>query len=194
MPELTKKKVYLVIGEYWASREPTVIGTLLGSCVGVCLFDPFLRMGGMNHILLPGKADMCVFDDVARYGVNAMELLINRILGLGGARSRLVAKVFGGAQVLPALSRGGMKMGEANVAFVFDFLEKEDIPVINSDVGGRDPRKIYFHTDTNEVFLRKIHSQIHYREEKRRASLLKKTVSEAGEITLFDWPRPGEEN
>ncbi len=187
-----KKSITLYIGEYWASREPTVISTLLGSCVGVCLFDPRSRIGGMNHILLPGEADMGAYDDVARYGVNAMELLINKILNLGGAKRSLVAKVFGGAHVLPALSGRFAKMGEANVAFVFEFLGKEGIPVVNGDVGGREPRKIYFHTDTNDVFLRRVPCRTYPREEDWRIPLVAKEISKAGEITFFDSPEDEE--
>jgi len=188
-----KDCVNLCIGEYWASREPAVISTLLGSCVGVCLFDCRSRIGGMNHILLPGEADMGRFDDVARYGVNAMELLINTILNLGGAKRSLVAKVFGGAHVLPALSGSFAKMGEANVTFAFEFLEKESIPVVNADVGGREPRKIYFHTDTNDVFLRRVPCRVYPREEDWRIPLLERDISKAGEITFFDSSKDDEE-
>ena len=82
-----KKSFSIHIGGFHASRNPAVIETLLGSCVAVCLYDPVARIGGMNHILLPGKADLKHFDNVARYAINAMELLINRVMTLGGKRS-----------------------------------------------------------------------------------------------------------
>ena len=112
-----KKKVSIHIGGFHASTKPTVIDTLLGSCVAVCLYDHVAPVGGMNHILLPGKADLRHFDNVARYAINAMELLINRILNLGGKRQNLTAKVFGGAHVLPTISEEN-GVGAKNSEFV----------------------------------------------------------------------------
>src|SRR5208337_4972741 len=123
-----KRSICIHIGGFHASREPTIIETLLGSCVAACLYDPVARVGGMNHILLPGKADLDHFDNVARYAVNAMELLINRVMNLGGERYRLVAKVFGGALVLPAVSPEN-GVGIRNSEFVREFLKMEAIPV-----------------------------------------------------------------
>ena len=91
-----KRQIHIHIGGYYASKKPAVIHTVLGSCAAVCLFDPMKRIGGMNHIFLPGKADMAHFDDAARYGINAMELLTNKMLNLGADRGKLAAKVFGG--------------------------------------------------------------------------------------------------
>lgn len=150
-----KKKVHIHIGGFHASREPVVVETILGSCVAVCLYDPLERIGGMNHILLPGKADLKHFDSAARYGVNAMELLINAIMALGGSRARLVAKVFGGAHVLPAISMEN-GTGRKNAEFVVEFLQMQSINIISEDVGGHVARKVHFHTDSGDVFLKRI--------------------------------------
>lgn len=76
-------RVSLYIGEVAASREPAVLETLLGSCVAVCLYDPVLRAGGMNHILLP----RCRLGDKnPRCGIHAMELLINELMKIGADR------------------------------------------------------------------------------------------------------------
>jgi len=152
-----KKEVSIHIGEFYSSKRPTVISTLLGSCVAACLFDPVTRVGGMNHILLPGKANMTGFNTSARYGINAMELLINDIMKHGGNRHHLVAKVFGGAHLLSAISiENGV--GRQNVALVEEFLQREGIRIICRNVGGHAGRKIYFHSDTGDVFLKHIQS------------------------------------
>lgn len=153
-----KREVSIHIGEYYASRMPTIIGTLLGSCVAVCLFDPVRQIGGMNHILLPGKADMKCFDAPARYGINAMELLINKIMKLGGNRKLLRAKAFGGAHLLPAISEE-KGVGRKISAFVLEFLRNESIRLVNHDLGGHESRRIYFHTSTGDVFLKRIRSR-----------------------------------
>ena len=120
--------VNINIGDYYASKEPEIIRTVLGSCVAVCLFDPVNQIGGMNHILLPGKPDLKHFDASARYGINAMELLINEILNLGGKKRFLTAKAFGGGHVLPAISREN-GVGERNSKFVAEFLHNEGIKI-----------------------------------------------------------------
>ncbi|MDM8515382.1 chemotaxis protein CheD [Desulfobacterales bacterium HSG16] len=182
-----KKVVRIHIGQYHASRMPVIIYTLLGSCVAVCLYDPVRKIGGMNHIFLPGKANMNRFDAPARYGVNAMELLINRIMNLGGKKKRFVAKVFGGAHLLPSVTiQNGV--GQKIVEFVIEFLKMESIRIVGKDVGGYQGRKIFYHTDTGEVLLKKIKSTNFsniVKEEKQQKSKLKNKFLMSGEIYLF---------
>ena len=85
------RRVSIIQGESHVSGEPdVVISTLLGSCVAVCLQDPVARLGGMNHFLLgePGKDSSIQQRDLQRYGVHAMELLINELMCQGATRSR----------------------------------------------------------------------------------------------------------
>ncbi len=140
-----------------------------------------------NHILLPGKADLLHFDSVARYGVNAMELLINRIMAIGGNRFQLVAKVFGGAHLLPSISiENGV--GKKNAEFVVAFLKMEKIRITGCDVGGYESRKIYFHTDTGDVFLKRISSSFYSKINQREIKMMnkiQKQVQKPTNITLF---------
>ena len=92
------KRITIGIGELFASDQAVVISTVLGSCVSVCLFDPVRKIGGMNHIFLPGNADYREFNASARYGINAMELLINSMLSLSADRRRLLDQVGHGLQ------------------------------------------------------------------------------------------------
>jgi chemotaxis protein CheD len=186
-----RTSVHIHIGGFYASQEPAVIRTLLGSCVSVCLFDPVNRIGGMNHILLPGSADLRHFNEPARYGINAMELLINRIMNLGGDRNRLVAKVFGGSHLFHAISRE-RGTGEKNASFVFAFLKNDGIRILSHDLGGRDARRIYFRTDTGEVFLKRISFVHHVRvaqEEALGFRHVRNAAHKPGEVTLF-YERP----
>ena len=111
----------------------------------------------MNHIFLPDKAskeDPCL---AGRYGPNAMELLIRKIIGLGGHPQHLVAKVFGGASVLPTISEANA-VGRKNIAFIIDFLQQKGIRIVGQDLGGLETRVIHFHADTGEAFLKRLPS------------------------------------
>jgi chemotaxis protein CheD len=131
--------IQITQGELHVTNDPAhVLTTVLGSCVAACIRDPVANVGGMNHFLLP-KAD--VSDRRATdYGVNAMELLINGILKLGGERQRLEAKLFGGANVV-AVSTA---IGWQNAAFAEQFLADEGIRVVGGDLRGSHARKIQF--------------------------------------------------
>jgi chemotaxis protein CheD len=131
--------VHVVQGEYKVSDDPNLyFSTVLGSCVAVCLYDDVARLGGMNHILLPGEqSDQ---GSHARYGVHLMELLINGVLRSGGQKSRLRAKVFGGARI----SKANVEIGAKNAAFVRTFLSVEGIACTSESLGGRQARKVQF--------------------------------------------------
>lgn len=182
-----KKQVKIHIGELYASKEPAIIKTLLGSCVSACLFDSVNKIGGMNHILLPGKADLKNYNDSARYGINAMELLINKMINLGAKKNKITAKLFGGGHILKDLSIKNSP-GIKNVQFVKDFLEFEKIPIISQNTGGAFGRVIFFHSDTADVFMKKIFSHFNPQVAEAEANYVNKLSNElqkTSEITFF---------
>lgn len=179
--------VKILPGEYYATVEQTLIVTVLGSCVSVCLRDPLLKIGGMNHFLLPTD-DSTMIESVsesARYGVFAMELLINQMLKLGASKNRLEAKVFGGGNVLRGLTLSNV--GQRNAEFVVDYLKAENIPVMASDLLDEYPRKVYFFPNTGKVLVRKIKSlhntTIMDRESEYRMRIRQSAPS--GDVDLF---------
>ena len=142
---------WITQGNHLASQDPDlVIATLLGSCVAVCLWDPLSKVGGMNHMLLTSRKPGSVDADQA--GTHAMELLINDILKLDGQRSRLVAKVFGGARMVKGLS----DIGEANAQFTKRFLKREQILLLGESLGGSDARQLVFNPTTGVVRQRTV--------------------------------------
>lgn len=182
----TANQVSIGIGEYFASNQDVVIHTVLGSCVAVCLYDPEKKIGGMNHILMPFNPDIHNYDASARYGINAMELLINAIMRLGGNREKMVAKTFGGANILMALSREN-GVGERNVEFVVDFLRAEKIKILGRDFGGHDSRKIFFHIATGDVFLKRIPTvKSLAAAEQAKRNRIQEQLDAPDDITLFD--------
>lgn len=149
--------VKILPGEYFATDDNSMIVTVLGSCVSVCLRDPITRVAGMNHFLLPANKDEVNFNsESARYGVYAMEILVNHLIKLGASKSRLQAKVFGGANVLKQLRQNSV--GEQNATFVEEYLATEKFEVVARDLLGEYPRKLYFFPLTGEVKVRKLKS------------------------------------
>lgn len=182
----TVNQISIGIGDYFVSNQDVVLHTVLGSCVAACLYDPANKIGGMNHILMPSNPDINKYDISARYGINAMELLINGIMRLGGNRKNIVAKTFGGANLLMAVSRD-KTVGEKNVEFVVDFLRREKIKILSRDFGGHDSRKIFFHVATGDVFLKRVPSMKSLViAEQRKRDRIRKQLEEPGDITLFD--------
>ena len=150
-----RQAMKILPGEFYATTQDEVIVTVLGSCVAACLLDPIAMVGGMNHFMLPmkqGERDPDVFY-AARYGVAAMEFLINNLLHLGAQRDRLVAKTFGGGRVMKGLSSD---VGDQNIEFVRQFLRNENIPVWSEDLGGLYPRKVYFFPHTGQVLVKRM--------------------------------------
>lgn len=175
-------------GEYYATQDDTMIVTVLGSCVSVCLRDRYTGIGGLNHFMLPHDSSQDEHSVIAasgRYGLYAMELLINQLLKMGAVRNRLEAKVFGGGQVLKNMTF--MNVGQRNVSFVFDHLKQESIPVVSQDVLDIYPRKVCFFPKTGKVMLKKIHSLHNTTIIDREKAYLQEidTRQVSGEVDLF---------
>ena len=180
-------------GEYFATREDTIISTVLGSCVAVGLFDASKGVGGLEPLSCcrassaARPATRSVSNPNAKYGMYAMELLINDLMKLGISRNDLRAKVFGGGAVLRFKSGVGSSIPANNVDFAFEYLREERIPVLASDVGGNEPRKIFFFARTGKVLLKRIAGTlvdlVEREEERYYSSIHAKEIS--GPITLF---------
>ncbi len=144
---------FLYPGMIFADRRECMISTVLGSCVSVCLWDPILRTGGMNHFLLPfwnGEGLR-----TPKYGNVAIPMLIEKMLALGSIKGNLRAKVFGGGSVLENTS-GLLNVGERNIALAEESLAENRIVTLSRDTGGSYGRKVMFMTTTGEVFVKRI--------------------------------------
>lgn len=158
-PTLTRISLYP--GDHVVvSDSNSLLTTVLGSCIAVCLFDPQRRVCGMNHFMLSEAShrdDRLLHSEAGRYGVYAMELLINGLMQQGASRSQLRAKVFGGAALFGHQGATPQtSIGLLNVRFVEDFLRREGIPVIGQAVGGNQGRVIYFLSSSYSVYVRSI--------------------------------------
>ncbi len=148
--QLTKRYI-IEPGEFHVSNEPVVISTLLGSCVAACLYDEVNKIIAMNHFLLTEdtiayKRAPDKLGNIARYGIHAMEIIINGMLKLGAKKKYLKAKAFGGGNVLgyQIPKENFFQIGEKNTQFIKEFLICEKIPLVSSDLGGNNGRVIHF--------------------------------------------------
>lgn len=139
---------YLYPSNLFVSTERHIISTILGSCVGICLYNSRLQFGGMNHYMLAfwngnGLAS-------PRFGNIANEKLLHELVRIGSAKMHLIAKVFGGANQTTSYNDVGVR----NVQIAFEFLDQAGIPVMGKSVGGEIGRKITFDTYTGEVRMK----------------------------------------
>lgn len=151
--------IHLLPGQWRATNNGEMLVTVLGSCVAVCLWDPYARIAGMNHFMLPGEAGADTIHEDAKFGVHSMELLIAALQKLGGTRAHLEAKVFGGGAVLASVSSA--HIGERNAHFALEYLNREGIRILAQDLCGWHARKIMFDTAANHVHVKHITSTIH---------------------------------
>ncbi|GFE56681.1 chemotaxis protein CheD [Geobacter sp. AOG1] len=148
----TKNDYYLYPAMLFAEPHPHRVTTVLGSCIAVCLFDPLRRMGGINHYMLPLWNGEGL--PTPRYGNVAIDLLVERLEGVGCLPSRLQAKLFGGAAMWESGS-SFVSVGERNIELALHMLDRYGIPVVGRDTGGSISRKIIYDTGTGEVLLRR---------------------------------------
>ena len=173
-----KQTTYLYPGEYYSSYEDIMISTLLGSCVAVVLYDKKNGLSGMNHFMLPSSISEEFFlSKSGKYGMYAMELLINSLMKNGAEKKELVAKVFGGASVLKTSTNHKIGVAQNNIDFAFNFLKTEGIKVISSDTGGIEARKIFLYAINGKVMMKRIASTMIEDLRKKENDYLKKIKS-----------------
>ena len=178
-------------GEYYVTRQHEIITTVLGSCISACIRDPLSGVGGMNHFMLPGDTSKSLSQwgggecMETRYGIAAMEMLINDIIKQGCRKDRLELKLFGGGKVL---AMDVNNVGERNIEFARQFVRAEGFTIAAEDVGGPHPRKVNFFPRTGKVMIRRLRSlqtQAIVDQEKSYESDLASN-ERPGEIELFD--------
>lgn len=173
----------IIIGEVHVSSSPVWISTLLGSCVSVCMYDDAAGVGGMNHFMLPTPKDDSIICN--RFGVHAIELLINSLMSIGADRRRLKAKIFGGCN---STSSSFAKIANDNVEFAHRFLATEGIPIESSYTNEGMGMNIQFHTKSFRALVRVLDKNESLKiesESKRLAPVVLKTMAASESVTLF---------
>jgi chemotaxis protein CheD len=148
---------FLYPSNLFSSRKEAKVKTVLGSCIAVCLYDPVLKVGGINHFMLPLWNGEGL--PTPKYGNIAIEKLLEKMIEMGSIKRNIIAKVFGGAESLENTSNS-FKIGSRNAQLAADMLQEHRIRVVGQSTGGNQGRNILFNTSTGEVLLRFIKKNV----------------------------------
>lgn len=139
-------------------RDPDIITTLgLGSCIGIALYDPSTKIGGLAHIMLPDSTKMRNNSNIAKFADTGIEELLNRIIKAGAVKSRLVAKIAGGAKMfeVSGLSDIG-NVGQRNAEASRAKLKQLGIRLIAEDTGLNYGRTVELHCDNGDYYIKSV--------------------------------------
>lgn len=144
----------LGIAEMMIVKKPNTLKTILGSCVGLCLWDKEKQTMGVVHIMLPCKRKETTGDE-AKYADTAVGTLVRELLKAGIKTEKLTAKIAGGAsmfsKIMPSTS---INIGQQNYETVMKKLQELNIPVIAKDIGGENGRRLVCNPENGNVAIR----------------------------------------
>jgi chemotaxis protein CheD len=145
------------IADMAVKKDQGIIITVgLGSCIGIALYDPASRLGGLSHILLPDSSQFKNLNketiNVAKFADTAIPSLVEAMARMGAKKPRLQAKIAGGSQLF-AFDKTSMSVGEKNIAAVIKTLKGMGIPILKEDVGGNYGRTMRLFVETGKVLI-----------------------------------------
>ena len=154
MPELIK----VGMAHLKAGKAPdSIISYGLGSCVGIALYDPQTKVGGLAHIMLPDSTQARATDNSAKFADTALPVLLDQVIALGGSRNRLTAKIAGGSQMFSfAQATDVMRIGDRNVESVRSVLKAMSIRLVAEDVGGNYGRTVELLLDSGAFVIKTV--------------------------------------
>jgi len=149
----------IIVGmaDYKVGRAPYKLMTAgLGSCIGVCVYDLFSQIAGMAHIMLPSSQEISR-GSKTKFADTCLEMMLSDLYKMGAARSRLKAKMAGGAQMFSFGGKGSpLNIGERNSKAVEQELLKAGIPLVAYDIGGTFGRTITFDIQSGDLHIKTI--------------------------------------
>ena len=147
------------LGEIHVTKNPAAVLVAygLGSCIGMCAYDPLAGVGGMAHMVLPDSKGDETSSLPAKYVDLGIRTLLEEMKRLGALRSRLSVKAVGGAHVISAPGfDGSFQVGEHNLETMEKVLAREGIRLSAADVGGNTGRTFQLHVSSGKVVVRRI--------------------------------------
>lgn len=165
-------KVTVPVGGFYATDSPTLITTSLGSCVSVTMFDPVAKIGGLNHIVLPGnfienECEQMLEEEDSRYGIFSMEKLLYKMESLGADRKNLQIKIFGASlinsdkkeQDLRSETNYSINVQKQNIEFVKAFLSMARLKIHDELIFQKEALRITLNTLNGEVEVKRIKNE-----------------------------------
>lgn len=139
-------------------KSPDGVTTLgLGSCVGIALRDPITKIGGLVHIMLPDSTAIRNNSNIPKFANTGIEELVRVMVKEGANRSRIVAKIAGGAQMFAFQNKVDLvRVGERNIEASIAKLKDMKIPILANDTGATYGRTVIFYPETGDFFIRAV--------------------------------------
>ena len=141
----------------FARGDNTIITYALGSCIGIALYDPVTKIGGLAHIMLPDSTQIRNNSNIAKFADTGIEELLKRVIEAGASKSRLKAKIAGGAKMFAVskLSDVG-NIGERNAIASRTKLKQLGIPLVAEDTGLNYGRTVELHCETGDFYIKSV--------------------------------------
>jgi chemotaxis protein CheD len=156
---VTFKLITVGIAELEVAEPPDILRTILGSCVGICLYDKKNKIGGLSHIMLPKINDKN--SNKKKYADTAIPLLLEEMLKKGAIIDSITAKIIGGATMFNIPNKSTLfNIGQSNILSVKEILNQLKIKIKAEDLGGDFGRTIDFFMDTGSVTIKNLNKQI----------------------------------
>ena len=139
-------------------KSPDVITTLgLGSCIGLTLYDPVTKIGGMVHYMLPDSTQVRNNENIAKFADTGIDELLKRVVAAGASKQRLVAKIAGGAKMFETTGVSAIgHIGERNAEAAKQILKQKGIRLIAEDTGLNYGRTVELHCETGEFYIKAV--------------------------------------
>ena len=154
MPETIK----VGIADLNVCRPPDMITTIgLGSCVGIAIRDKIAKVGGLVHVMLPNSQEVKSNGNPAKFADTGIPELVKRLEKMGAVKSRMVAKIAGGATMFSFQSKSElMGIGDRNVAATKQALKQLGIPSLAEDTGANYGRTVTFDPETGDYEIKAV--------------------------------------
>ncbi|MCX5812301.1 MAG: chemotaxis protein CheD [Proteobacteria bacterium] len=150
-------RVFLKPGELYISDKPTIVSTILGSCIAVTIFNRRLKAGGICHAMLP-RSSFTKGHHEFRYVDSSILYMLNKFETMGIRKDEMEIKLLGGADVIDRMNESMASIGQKNIEIALEVIRNENLQLKVSDIGGKLGRKVHFYTHTGKVLLKRINS------------------------------------
>jgi chemotaxis protein CheD len=158
-----QRSIHVGLGEIAVTKDTTVVLTCtgLGSCIAMCVYDPFSKSGGLAHMLLPTcRTKYDISSPPVKYIDTGAPLLINRLLKQGSSKENLIVKITGGASMLQIPGFAQLDIGKRNIEGIKATLDRENIRIVGAEIGGGFGRSVQFFLDSGRIIVRAVSGSV----------------------------------